>query len=109
MIWLAIAITMVATAAPGPESVRVEMHSPMHAIPDSTASMYTPEAPTRASPSVTDRVDPDRVGNGLNPNTTAPATTPETIVTATSPPSSVIDEQYFASTSRVRRTGRSSR
>ena len=39
MIWLAIAITIVATAAPGPESVFVEMNSPMHAIPDNTASM----------------------------------------------------------------------
>ena len=39
MIWLAIAITIVATAAPGPESVRVEMHRPMHAMPDIASTM----------------------------------------------------------------------
>ena len=46
---------------------------------------------------------PDSVGIGPSPNTTAPATSPLTIVTATSTPSSVIADAYFDSTSRERR------
>ena len=38
-IWLAIATTIVATVAPGPESVRVDTNSPMLAMPLMAATM----------------------------------------------------------------------
>ncbi len=63
----------------------------------------------RSNPSPTESVEPDSVGSGPRPKTTAPAARPATTVTATRTASNVMADAYFARTRRVRRTGRRSR
>src|SRR4249920_487086 len=65
--WPAIATITVATIAPGPESVSVEIHKPTAVIPDAASRMYSPEPTTRASASVVESVVPLNVGSGPKP------------------------------------------
>ena len=63
----------------------------------------------RTSVAPIDRVVPDSVGSGPHPKTAPPAASPHTMATPTRPATSVIDDAYFASTRRERRTGRTRR
>src|SRR5882672_8677680 len=96
MTWLAIATITVATIAPGPESVSVEMNSPTAMMPDAATRMYTPDPSTRRSASHVVSVVPLSVGSGPNPNTAPPATRPARITPASNAPVSVIADRYLA-------------
>src|SRR5438445_3138397 len=108
-IWLAIATITVATIAPGPESVSVEIHMPTATIPDAARRMTAPEARILTRPSITERDVPESVGIGWIPNTTPPANKPEQITISSNVPVNVIAAAYFDTISLGRRTGRTSR
>ena len=112
-IWSTISLVMpritVATIAPGPESVSVEMHTPMAAIPDTPRRMYPAAARIRSDAWATESVVPDSVGSGLNPNTTPPQNAPHPTTHRRRRPRSAMAAPYLPRTSRVRATGRTRR
>jgi hypothetical protein len=108
-IGLAIATITVATIAPGPESVSVEIHMPTATMPDAASRMNAPDAKILTRPSATDRDVPESVGIGWIPNTTPPASRPEKITITSNAPVNVIASPYFDMISRGRRTGRTNR
>src|SRR6266480_5287929 len=96
----------VATMAPGPESVSVEIHMPTATMPEAASRMNAPEARILAMPSTTERDVPDNVGIGWIPNTIPPATRTAQITITSSVPVNVIAAAYFDRIRRGRRTGR---
>src|SRR3989442_347442 len=99
----------VATIAPAPESVSVEMNIPIEVIPAAASRMKPPATTVRTSVDPTDSVVPESVGNGPNPNTTPPARRPARITPTSNAPVNAIADAYFPNSSLVRPTGRTRR